>query len=102
MGGCAETVIHEQAPSSFTGTELDDVLKKFGRKQIILVGYMAHVCITGTARSGMEHGYDVVIVEDGVGDRDIPGVKADLLVKTVLLELADAIGTVVHSSDLAG
>jgi nicotinamidase-related amidase len=97
-----ETVIHKQAPSAFTGTELDGILKKLGRNQIVLVGYMAHVCITGTARSGMEHGYDVVIVEDGVGDRDIPGVKADLLVKTVLSELADAIGTVVHSSDLAG
>src|SRR5579859_461781 len=48
-----ETVIHKQAPSSFTGTELDDVLKKLGKKQIVLVGYMAHVCITGTARSGM-------------------------------------------------
>lgn len=95
-----ETVIHKQAPSSFTGTELDDVLKKLGRKQIVLVGYMAHVCITGTARSGMEMGYDVVVVEDGIGDRDIPGVKAEILVKSVLAELADAIGTVVRSADI--
>jgi len=96
-----ETVIHKQAPSAFTGTDLDSVLKKLGRKQIVLVGYMAHVCITGTARSGMEMGYDVVIVEDGIGDRHIPGVDADLLVKTVLAELSDAIGTVIHSSDIS-
>ncbi len=76
------------------------MLKKLGKKQIVLVGYMAHVCITGTARSGMEMGYDVVVVEDGIGDRDIPGVKAEILVKTVLAELADAIGTVVSSADI--
>ena len=93
-------MIHKQAPSAFTGTELKSMLDRLGRKQIVLVGYMAHVCITGTARSGMEHGYDVIIVEDGIGDRDIPGCKAEVLVKTVLAELADAIGTVVHSSDI--
>jgi nicotinamidase-related amidase len=95
-----EYVIHKQAPSSFTGTNLDETLKKLGKKQIVLVGYMAHVCITGTARSGMELGYDVVVVEDGIGDRDIPGVSAPVLVKTVLAELADAIGTVVKSGEI--
>ena len=49
----------------------------------------------------MENGYDVVIAGDAVGDRDIPGVQGEDLVKTVLAELADAIGTVVQSSEIA-
>lgn len=66
----------------------------------MLVGYMAHVCVTGTARSGMELGYDVVVVEDGIGDRDVPGASAEVLVKTVLAELGDAIATIVKSTDI--
>jgi nicotinamidase-related amidase len=41
----------------------------------------AHVCVSTTAREGMQSGYDVVIPEDAVGDRAIPGVSADEVVK---------------------
>lgn len=64
------------------------------------------VCVTGTARSAMELGYDVVVVKDAVGDRDIPSsdgsttVTASTLVDVVCHELADAIGTVVQSADV--
>ncbi|BFZ63320.1 hypothetical protein YB2330_004442 [Saitoella coloradoensis] len=95
-----EHIIKKQAPSSFTNTTLHETLKSLNVNQIVLCGYMAHVCITGTARSGMENGYDVVIVRDAVGDRDVPGAKAPELVKMVLTELADAIGTVVDSSEV--
>lgn len=40
------------------------------------------------------------MVEDCVGDRDIPGVSGDELTKTVMHELADAFATVVQSSDI--
>lgn len=62
--------------------------------------------MTGTARSAMELGYDVVIVKDAIGDRDIPSadgksvVKAATLVTTVCDELADAIGTVIHAAEV--
>ncbi|KAM0787819.1 hypothetical protein ACM66B_003873 [Microbotryomycetes sp. NB124-2] len=101
-----EKIIVKKAPSSFTGTDLHDTLQSQGIKQIVLTGYMAHVCVTGTARSGMENGYDVVIVKDAIGDRDIPSsdgkstVSAATLVDVVSHELADAIGTVVQSVDV--
>ena len=40
----------------------------------------AHVCISGTSRAGAELGYDVSIISDGIGDRDIPGASAKQLV----------------------
>lgn len=67
---------------------------------------MSHVCVTGTARSAMELGYDVVIVKDAIGDRDVPShdgkstVKADDIVQMVCHELGDAIGTVIESKDI--
>jgi nicotinamidase-related amidase len=61
----------------------------------VLCGYMAHVCVSTTARQADERGYEVLVVEDAVGDRDIPGVNAEELVKVSLAELADAFGTIV-------
>lgn len=66
----------------------------------MLVGYMAHVCVSTTARQGAERGFDVIVVRDAVGDRDIPGVKAQQLVDVVLAELADAFATVVDVADV--
>ena len=41
---------------------------------------MAHVCISGTSRAGAELGYDMSVIKDGIGDRDIPGATASQLV----------------------
>lgn len=40
----------------------------------------AHVCISNTSRAGAELGYDVSVLSDGIGDRDIPGASAKQLV----------------------
>lgn len=61
---------------------------------------MAHVCVSTTARQADEKGYEVIIAEDAVGDRDIPNITADDLKKTVLAELADGFGTVVRSESI--
>ncbi|PMD14309.1 isochorismatase hydrolase-like protein [Hyaloscypha hepaticicola] len=95
-----EKVIGKEQPGSFTGTDLQEFLKSTGRNKLVLCGYMAHVCVSTTARQAAEHGYDVLIAEDAVGDRDIPGVKAEDLVRTSLAELADAFGTVVKVSSI--
>lgn len=53
-----------------------------------------------TARQGAQLGYDVLLVEDAIGDRDIPGQKAEDVTKAALDEIADAFGTVVKSADI--
>lgn len=61
---------------------------------------MAHVCVASTAGQAAERGYDVLLAEDAIGDRDIPGVKAEDLVKTVLAQYADFAATVIKSSSI--
>jgi nicotinamidase-related amidase len=61
---------------------------------------MAHVCVSTTAREGFQKGYEVVLVEDGISDRDIPGVTGDEVTSMVMKELGDVFGTVVKSSDI--
>lgn len=95
-----EEVIWKQFPGSFEQTSLHDTLQSWGVKKVALTGYMAHVCVSTTAREAMQKGYEVILVEDAIGDRDIPGVKGDELTRVALAELADVFGTIVQSSDI--
>ena len=79
---------------------MHDTLQSMGAKKIVMVGYMAHVCVSTTAREAFQKDYEVVLVEDAIGDRDIPGVGGDDVTRVVLAELADVFGTVVKSSDI--
>lgn len=95
-----EKVITKNYPGSFTGTDLDDYLKSTGKSKVVLTGYMAHVCVSTTARQAAEKGYDVLLAEGAIGDRDIPGKKAEEVVSVVLAELGDAFGTVVKAESI--
>ena len=61
---------------------------------------MAHVCVSTTARQAAERGYDVILAKEAIGDRDIPGMKAEKVVESSLAELGDAFGTVVSVKDI--
>lgn len=99
-GQDGETTIWKLFPGAFEQTDLNDKLQSWGIKKVVLVGYMAHVCVSTTAREAAAKGYEVFLVEDGIGDRDIPGVKGDELTRVVLAELGDCFGTVVKSADI--
>jgi nicotinamidase-related amidase len=98
----AEKVIPKSFPGAFKDTELHSYLQSLGEKgrKIVLAGYMAHVCVSTTARQGHELGYDVLVCGDAVGDRDIPGATGEEVTQMVLRELEDAFGTVVTSQDV--
>lgn len=97
-----EKVIQKSLVSSFQGTDLHEYLSGLGEvgKKCVLTGYMAHVCVSTTARAGADLGYNIVLAGDAIGDRDIPGFKGDEVTSAVLKELGDAFGTVVRSEDV--
>jgi len=95
-----EKVIEKQHPGSFTGTDLDQYLKGTGKNKVVLTGYMAHVCVSTTARQAAEKGYDVVVAEGAVGDRNIPGASGEELVAMTLKELGDAFGSIVKAESI--
>ena len=70
-----ETLISKKFPGSFAETDLQAFVEKSGKKKVVLVGAMAHVCVSTTAREAHQKGYEVIIAEDAVADRDIPGVS---------------------------
>ncbi|KAF7846078.1 hypothetical protein BT93_L5318 [Corymbia citriodora subsp. variegata] len=95
-----EKVIKKNHPSAFAETDLHEHLGGKAGEKIVLTGYMAHVCVSTTARQGAQLGYDVLLAEDAIGDRDIPGASADQVTKMVMHEIADGFGTVVKSSEI--
>lgn len=97
-----EKVIAKEAISSFAGTDLHEYLSSLGErgKKTLLTGYMAHVCVSNTARAGSDLGYDIVLARDAIGDRDIPGFSGAEVTEAALKELSDAFGTVIDSADV--
>ncbi|KAH7066729.1 Isochorismatase-like protein [Paraphoma chrysanthemicola] len=95
-----EKTIWKQFPGSFEQTPLHETLESWGIKKVVLTGYMAHVCVSTTAREAYQKGYEVVLVEDAIGDRDIPGVDGAEVTRVALAELSDVFGTVVKSSEI--
>lgn len=59
-----EIVIDKHRYNSFTGTNLDTMLRNFGIKTVICTGTATNVCVEATAREAYSKDYHVVIVED--------------------------------------
>jgi nicotinamidase-related amidase len=67
-----ETVIQKSLPNAFAGTELKSALEATGKKEIILLGFMTHMCIEATARSALDHGLKATVVAAAGATRDLP------------------------------
>jgi nicotinamidase-related amidase len=67
-----ETVIAKNYPSSFEKTDLDAQLKALGASNLILAGFMTHMCINSTARAAFNHGYKPTVVASCTATRSLP------------------------------
>lgn len=82
-----EFIVKKIFPGAFAETNLEEIIQKTGLKKIVLVGYMAHICVSTTAREGHQRGYEVLMVENAIGDRDIPGASGEEVTKVGFLNL---------------
>jgi len=74
-----ETVIEKTRVSAFAGTGLEEAIKRTGRKQLIIVGFMTHNCVSSTARAARDLGYEVAVVAAATATRDLPDGKGGVL-----------------------
>ena len=68
-----EAVIVKNYPSAFVGTELQKQLDAAGIKDIVLAGFMTHMCVNSTARSAFNLGFRPTIIAATTATRDLPG-----------------------------
>ena len=95
-----EKIVYKGLPNAFAGTELDEVLKGFGRKNMIAIGFMTHMCVSSTVRAGLDLGYGLAVVANACATRDLPDghggiVSASTLHKAELAALSDRFASVV-------
>lgn len=68
-----EAVITKAYPSSFVGTDLQARLQTVGVTDVILAGFMTHMCVNSTARSAFSLGFRPTVVAAATATRDLPG-----------------------------
>ncbi|TCK19978.1 cysteine hydrolase family protein [Pseudonocardia endophytica] len=92
-----ETIIHKNFPSSFVQTNLQEELGDI--QNLVLAGFMTHMCINSTARSGFSLGYAPTVVAAATATRALPNgneeVPAAHVQAASLAALSDLPGIVV-------
>lgn len=99
-----ETVITKAYPNSFVQTPLDDELKRLGVKNLVLVGFMTHMCVNSTARGAFNLGYAPTVVASATATRDLPLpdgslVRADALQPASIATMRDLFAAIAPTAD---
>ncbi len=69
--GDEQTVV-KKYPSSFERTGLDLMLKQLGVNDLVLAGFMTHVCVNSTARAAFNLGYRPTVIASATATRSLP------------------------------
>lgn len=98
-----EVVVRKNLPNAFAGTDLDALVKSTGRSELILAGFMTHMCVSATARAALDLKYRATVVANATATRDLPDplggvIPASVVHRTALAELADRFAIVVKDT----
>lgn len=99
----SEPIVTKTLPNAFAGTNLEELLSRTGRKNLIVIGYMTHMCVSSTVRAALDRGYRTTVVAKATATRDLPAteggiISAQALQHAALAALADRFAAVVQSA----
>lgn len=98
-----EPVVVKAYPNSFVGTELDDLLKARQATNLILAGFMTHMCVNSTARGAFNLDYAPTVVASATATRALPGIEGNVSAAAMqsasLAAMADLFAVVVPTAD---
>lgn len=99
-----EAVVEKTLPNAFSGTNLQSLLITAGRSNIILAGFMTHMCVSSTARAALDLGFRVTIDAESCATRDLPDgsggtISAAIVHGVALAELADRFAIIARDND---
>ncbi|MEM9357697.1 MAG: cysteine hydrolase family protein [Pseudomonadota bacterium] len=98
-----EGIVEKQLPNAFAATELGDMVAKTARTNIVLCGFMTHMCVSSTARAALDLGYRTTIVEAACGTRDLPDrdggvIPAATIHSVAMTELSDRFAVIARDA----
>jgi nicotinamidase-related amidase len=79
-----EPVVVKNYPNSFVQTDLDDRLKAASASNLVLAGFMTHMCVNSTARGAFNLGYAPTVVASATATRPLPDVSGDAVPAAVM------------------
>lgn len=97
-----EPVVIKRYPNSFVDTDLDARLKASGATDLVLAGFMTHMCVSSTARGAFSLGYAPTVVAGATATRSLPStmkaVSAADMQAASLAGMADLFAVVVSEA----
>lgn len=98
-----EPLVVKHAPNAFVGTELGDLVDAAGREEIVIAGFMTHMCVTFTAEGAFLRGNRPTVVASATATRSLPtpygDVPAAQLHRSALATIGDLYAVVVPGAD---
>ena len=73
-----EPVVVKNYPNSFVQTDLDQLLKERAVSNLVLAGFMTHMCVSSTARGAFNLGYAPTVVAAATATRPLPALGAEV------------------------
>lgn len=102
LPAAGEPVVVKTHANSFLETDLLEQLQSKGARQLVIAGFMTHMCISSTARAAFDLGYPNVVVAAATATRSLPvkdgEIPASELQAASLAGLADLFSVVVRDS----
>jgi nicotinamidase-related amidase len=99
-----EPVVVKNYPNAFVQTDLDEVLKTANASNLVLAGFMTHMCVNSSARGAFNLGYAPTVVAAATATRALPGlgettVPAAAMQAASLAAIADLFAVVVPDAE---
>ncbi|KUJ68870.1 isochorismatase [Streptomyces albus subsp. albus] len=95
-----EPVVVKRFPDAFHGTGLEQTLRELGAgKELVLAGFMTHMCVSSTAQGAFNLGYRPTVVAEATATRPLTApdgtlLPAAALQAAALTTIGDLFGTV--------
>ena len=101
-----EPVFTKHLPGSFTGTPLEETLRRHGIERVVLAGFMTQMCVDTTARQAAHLGFAVTVLADATAAKSVVGpdgvtIPADVVHRTHLGSLDGFLAQISVTTDLA-
>ena len=100
-----EIQISKSLPNAFANTTLEVALRDTGCSELIVAGFMTHMCVSSTVRAALDLGFQSTVVASATATRDLPDpvdgktVYAEVLQTASLAALNDRFANIVARVD---
>ncbi|MFD5203022.1 isochorismatase family protein [Streptomyces sp. NPDC058375] len=100
-----EPVVEKSVPNGFHDTNLADEVKKAGRENVIIAGFMTNMCTLFTTQGAFINGNNPTVVADASATRPLPlngnpnGIPSEQLHASALATIQDLYGVVVPTQE---